>query len=61
MTQKELLYLEDAVSHEQIIIDGLNHFLNELESSTYRDFISSEIEVHMSLKKNLISFLKEES
>jgi hypothetical protein len=61
MTQKELLYVEDAISHEQIIIDELSIFIKELSDSSYQDFIRDEIDIHLSLKNDLISLLKEES
>jgi hypothetical protein len=54
MTQKELLYLEDAYNHEKNIID----IYNNLEMEVVEDFISKELKRH-ELMKNKIKKLLE--
>lgn len=60
MTQKELLYLEDAISHEQIIIDELNCLAEELDLDVYKNFITGELDIHFHLLNRLIELLEEE-
>ncbi len=59
MTQKELLYLEDAISHETAIIKICNDTLERLEDEELISFMEDEIEIHKSIKKNLIKKLEE--
>lgn len=59
MTQKELLYVEDAVEHEKSIIKLCNDFLNKLEDNNLRDFITMQINSHEEMKSNLLSLLEE--
>ncbi|MBR3162082.1 MAG: hypothetical protein IKF19_05060 [Bacilli bacterium] len=61
MTQKELLYLEDAISHEQIIIKICNESLKSIEDENLVSFIEKEIEKHTSLKELLMNKLEEKS
>ena len=59
MTQKELLYLEDAISHEQIVNAYLNDMTNTLEDEDLINFVNDEIKKHESLEKKLIKLLEE--
>ena len=61
MTQKELLYVEDAVEHEKSIINLCNDFLNELEDNNLRDFVTNQIDSHEEMKSKLLSLLEEEA
>ena len=61
MTQKELLYVEDAVEHEKSIIKLCNEFLNNLEDDDLKDFITTQINSHEEMKSNLLSLLEEEA
>ena len=54
MTQKELLYLEDAYNHEKYIID----IYNNLEMEVVEDFMTKELKRH-ELMKNKIKKLLE--
>ena len=54
MTQKELLYLEDAYNHEKNIID----IYNNLEMEVVEDFVKKELKRH-ELMKNKIKKLLE--
>ena len=59
MTQKELLYVEDAVEHERIIIEIIEDMTNLLEDESLIDFISKEKKKHSSMKEKLISIMEE--
>ena len=61
MTQKELLYLEDAVGHEESIIKILNDSINNLNDANFISFMQNEITNHESIKDNLMSLLKEKA
>ncbi len=54
MTQKELLYLEDAYNHEKNIID----IYNNLEMEVVEDFMSKELKHHESMKNKIKKLLE---
>ena len=58
MTEKELLYMEDAISHESIIISICEDIEEKLEDEDFKNFISAEIEKHESIKEGLINLLE---
>ena len=60
MTQKELLYYEDAIMHESSIISIINDYKDKV-SDELKDFFSKEISIHQNLKDNLINLLKEKA
>jgi hypothetical protein len=59
MTQKELLYLEDAIHHEHILINICNETINQLEDEDLISFIENEISIHEVNKKNLMELMEE--
>ena len=59
MTQKELLYVEDAISHEDIIIKTLDEMTNTLEDDKLVSFIDKQIGKHNNIKTKLIKLLEE--
>lgn len=59
MTQKELLYLEDAITHEDNLISFLKKQLDNLKDSDLINFFKQEINIHNKTKKDLLSLLKE--
>ena len=59
MTQKELLYLEDGVKHEESIISYLQDSVDMLDSEELNSFIQKEIKKHEGIKEKLISELEE--
>ena len=61
MTQKELLYVEDAIGHEQSIIKICNESINTLDDDNLISFLKNEIKLHTSIKEKLINILKEKS
>lgn len=61
MTQKELLYFEDAIKHEQNLLVYLNSILDNSMADDVYKFIDSEIKCHENIKKRLTERLGEES
>ena len=61
MTQKELLYFEDAVGHEGSIIKLLNIFINNLTDEKLIKFMKEELQKHENLKQNLMNKLGEKT
>lgn len=46
MTQKELLYFEDAIMHEKNTIKIIDLFLNQLENKNLIDFMKMQRKKH---------------
>lgn len=61
MTQKELLYVEDAIGHEENIIKIMREEINNLDDQEVVQFLEKEINIHSSLKEKLMNLLKEKS
>lgn len=61
MTQKELSYVEDAVSHECTLIQTLKDFEEKLQNQELKSFITSEISVHANMKNSLMNLLEEKN
>lgn len=59
MTQKELLYVEDAIEHEKTIITMINSTIEQLEDADLADYMNGELLVHQKHESNLLSLLKE--
>ena len=59
MTQKELLYVEDAIKHENNIICICNNIINSLENENIVSFIEKEIKKHNNMKEKLIDLLED--
>ena len=59
MTQKELLYIEDAVGHEKNIIKICEDIINNLENQDLVMFMQKELDNHKTLKENLMNKLEE--
>ena len=58
MTQKELLYYEDAIKHEENIIKIIDISLDSLESEVLIEFMNSEKNIHNEIKNNLMEKLE---
>ena len=58
MTQKELLYLEDAIMHEDNIIKVCDESLKSLDDEKLINYLNNEIKKHSDLRKNLMNFLE---
>ena len=57
MTQKELLYVEDAVGHETNIIKILQETIKNIQDEKLISFLENKLETHVSMKEKLISKL----
>ena len=58
MTQKELLYVEDAIGHEKNIISICKNTINNLTDKKLISFIEEEINKHILIEKRLIKMLE---
>lgn len=61
MTQKELLYVEDAINHECSIISILTESINNLENDELKDFLEEKLNEHIAFKTELINILEDKS
>ena len=59
MTQKELLYYEDAIGHEGNIVKILKDSIERIESEELKNFLEGEVNIHTNIKENLINLLEE--
>lgn len=59
MTQKELLYLEDAIGHEHVLINICRDTIEKLEDEDLISFMENELSIHEDTKHNLINLLEE--
>ena len=59
MTQKELLYMEDAIGHEQNLETIFNNFSNELEDKSLASFIQKLTKKHHSLGEKLLKVMED--
>ena len=59
MTQKELLYVEDAVEHEKSILKIINDIKNKISNSEIVDFLDNQITSHESIQSELLNLLGE--
>lgn len=61
MTQKELLYFEDAIGHENNIIDIVTETITNLEDEDLKEFMEDKLSSHKSFRDELMKFLEEKS
>ena len=61
MTQKELLYVEDAIGHEENIICICNETACMFEDQNLVSFMNEEIKKHTKTKEMLIKLLEEKA
>ena len=61
MTQKELLYVEDAIMHERIIISICDFMIESLEDDDLITFIEKENKKHNTMLEKLEYLLKEKA
>lgn len=59
MTQKELLYMEDAIEHEKNLIDICTFTIDSLEDESLATFMKGQLKKHENMKKKLIEVLEE--
>lgn len=59
MTQKELLYMEDAVGHETNLISICEYTIEALQDKNLQTFMKAQAKKHKNLKEKLIKVLEE--
>ena len=59
MTQKELMYFEDAIGHEGNIIKIIEAGLENIENENISSFMEKELTKHTEIKENLMNLLEE--
>ena len=59
MTQKELLYVEDAIGHEKTMIEILKSSKETIEDEDLGIFLEDEVKIHEKLEKDLIKLLED--
>ena len=59
MTQKELLYVEDAIGHEQNIESIIKESINYLEDDKLISFMNKELKKHQAMEKKLVQMLED--
>ena len=61
MTQKELLYIEDAINHEKALAKICEESASFIEDSTLADFLLEQTKKHEAMEKKLKKKLEVES
>ena len=61
MTQKELLYFEDAVGHETNIISIIEESINYLNDDNLISFMKNELRKHKNTKEKIMYILEDKS
>lgn len=60
MTQKELLYVEDAIGHEQNVGAIIQEAISLLEDQSLKTFMKSELKKHQAIETKLMNLLESE-
>lgn len=61
MTQKELLYVEDAIGHEKVLISNIEDYINCIQDEDLIEFMQKELKTHRKMKDEFIKLLESES
>ena len=61
MTQKELLYVEDAIGHEQNVGQIVAEAIHMLEDKNLQTFLKSEVKKHQAIETKLMNLLEGEA
>ncbi len=59
MTQKELLYMEDAISHEQNLEIFCQNFSGALEDEDLSNFLTKLAKKHQNIEEKLMKVMEE--
>lgn len=59
MTQKELLYMEDAIEHETNLIEIATLSIENLDDKELKTFMKSQLKKHEKLKQKLMTLLED--
>lgn len=60
MTQKELLYLDDALNHEKNTLAYLDYIYDNCNECS-EEFIANEIQIHKSILNNILDEMEKRS
>ena len=58
MTQKELLYVEDSINHEKVIIDCINNIIDTLDDEDSIDYMNNELKIHEKINNKFMNLLE---
>ncbi len=58
MTEKELLYYEDAIGHETNTIDICNHMVSIMNDKDLANFLKKQIKKHETIKEKLLNTME---
>lgn len=58
MTQKELLYMEDAIGHEQNLVSLLQDFSNNVQDKNLASFLKKIAKKHTVMEKKLMEIME---
>ncbi len=61
MTQKELLYVEDAIGHEKNVGAIVADVISQLQDKNLQTFLKSELKKHQMIESKLMNLLESES
>lgn len=61
MTQKELLYVEDAIGHEKNMIAICKETMRCLNDEKLKDFLGKEVKKHEDMQKKLLKMLEDKA
>lgn len=61
MTEKELLYVEDAIGHEKNVGAIVLESINLLEDKNLKNFMKSELKKHQAIEAKLMNLLESET
>ena len=61
MTQKELLYVEDAIKHEEGIINICNVMIKSLKDDNLISFLKKEVRKHITMYELLLRTLEDKA
>ena len=59
MTQKELLYFEDAIKHEENIINICNVMIKSLKDNNLITFLKKQVRKHTTMYELLLKTMEE--
>lgn len=58
MTQKELLYVEDAIGHEMSIIEIIKESINSMDDESLINCLENDLTKHEEIKEKLTNLLE---
>ena len=59
MTEKELLYMEDAIEHETNLISISELSVENLEDKDLKTFMKGQLKKHKNLKEKLMTIMED--